>query len=110
MKGEIGKVIRDQVEAWNRGDVEAFCASYALNAVYLMRDGPVHGREAIRALYRSRFGADMGHLTVLTEAIDIIGDAAFVQVRWTIDEATGVALLGFRRDPDGWKIGWDATL
>jgi uncharacterized protein (TIGR02246 family) len=110
MNSEIGKVLREQVEAWNRGDLERFCSYYAGNAVYLMKDGPVHGREAIRALYRSRFGGDMGHLTVLTEAIDLVGDAAFVQVRWTIDDGTGVALLGFRKEADGWRIAWDATL
>jgi uncharacterized protein (TIGR02246 family) len=110
MNSEIGKVLRDQVEAWNHGDLERFCSYYASDAVYLMKDGPVQGRENIRALYRSRFGRDMGHLTVLTEAIDLVGDAAFVQVRWTIDEATGVALLGFRKEPEGWRIAWDATL
>jgi uncharacterized protein (TIGR02246 family) len=109
MTAEIEAVLRDQLDAWNRGDLRAFCASYTSDGVYLRRDGPVRGRDAIEALYRSRFGAAPGRLSVVAEEIEVRGDAAFVQVRWTLDGATGFALLGFRRETDGWKIAWDAT-
>lgn len=112
----VRSVLEAQVAAWNRGDVDAFCASCAPDVVHLRAAGPVVGRDAVAASYRARYPdrAAMGTLAVDVLTLEEVGDAALVVVRWSVarsgDHVDGHALLGFRRAPGGWELAYDATV
>ncbi len=57
--------LNDQAKAWNRGDLEAFVASYADDATFITPGGVTHGRDQVLARYKSRYPdkAAMGTLT-----------------------------------------------
>lgn len=64
-----------QVEAFNRGDADAFAATYAPDAVVRMvmsDDPPLLGREAIRDHYAAMFAA-LPNLTVTVEERLVVG-------------------------------------
>src|SRR5712691_4941847 len=65
-KAEARRVLATQVEAWNRGDVAAFCAVYAEDAVFLSPSGVTQGRQAVLDRYRKKYPdrAAMGELTL----------------------------------------------
>ena len=57
-------VLQRQTEAWNRGDLEAFCAVYDEDAAFAAPSGLVRGRAAVLERYRKRYAdrAAMGTL------------------------------------------------
>ncbi len=58
----VNEFNRRSMELWNERALETFCKSYAIDATYLSKDGPIQGRESIQRLYqklyrdRSRMG------------------------------------------------------
>jgi peptidoglycan/xylan/chitin deacetylase (PgdA/CDA1 family)/ketosteroid isomerase-like protein len=132
-KAAIAKVIADQVEAWNRGDLKAFCSVYDDEAEFLSPTGTVRGRDAVEKRYRDRYGetsAKMGRLRLDIDDIDPVwgmevtpgGDAvpgaihgASVVGRWTLTyadkpEASGRTLLVLKRRGQVWSIVRDASM
>ncbi|MCB9686291.1 MAG: nuclear transport factor 2 family protein [Alphaproteobacteria bacterium] len=109
-------VLAAQVDAWNTGDLDGFCAAYAQDATYLTDRGVTRGREALLANLRQRYPdpASMGRLQVGVRQLEVSGDLATAVVDWSVatdvDSVSGAALLGFRRTEDGWRLAWDATL
>ncbi len=104
-----------QVEAWNRGDIEAFCALCAEEVVYVGASGVRRGREAVRDGYLRNYPdrAAMGALSLELESLDERGDTAIAVVRWAVRadaEHGGHALLVFERRDGGWWLAWDATI
>jgi len=108
--------------AWNRGDLEGFCASYAEDATFVSPKGVTHGRAEVLAHYRQSYPdrAAMGTLKLdLLEARPAPGEepsAASVVAHWSLTypdrpEAAGTTLLVFHRTPGGgWKIVQDASM
>jgi uncharacterized protein (TIGR02246 family) len=120
----IETLLEQQTAAWNRGDLEAFCALYATDALFLSPSGLTRGREQILARYRSRY-ADrraMGRLALELIEVDLAvpsggGPAAgaAVAARWTLsypdrDDASGLTLIVMRRTGDEWRIIYDASM
>jgi peptidoglycan/xylan/chitin deacetylase (PgdA/CDA1 family)/ketosteroid isomerase-like protein len=125
-------VLEAQAEAWNAGDLEAFCSAYAEDAVYASSTGLTRGREAILERYRQRYPnrAGMGTLSFdVVEArpasgveITMLGDAApsrvhgvSVVARWRLtysdrEPVEGLTLIVLRRRGDGWEMVQDASL
>lgn len=104
-----------QVDAWNRGDLDAFCALYTEDCVYVAASGAVRGRDALRDGYRARYGdgGGLGVLSVDVTDVDCRGDVATVVVAWSLRAAAthgGRALLVLARTPDGWRVARDATV
>lgn len=108
-----------QVQAWNRGDIDGFCAGYADDAVYVSARGPTLGRAALAADYRGRFPDRdaMGALSVDPRSTSTSpgGDRVEVVARWTVERSGepslgGWALLVFAAREGGWRITHDATL
>lgn len=121
-----------QVKAWNRGDLGAFCAIYAEDALFISPKGLTQGRAAVEARYRKRYPdkAAMGELSL--EIVETrpaegseftrIGGAQpsrvhglSVAARWTLRypdkaPASGQTLIVFRRIGDAWKIVQDASM
>ncbi len=118
-------VLQRQTEAWNRGDLEAFCSVYDEDATYLSPSGLVRGRAAVLERYRKRYPdrAAMGTLRLdvqearAASALEAAGGAQGVSIvaRWRLKysdkpEATGLTLLMLRPRGDGqWQIVQDAS-
>lgn len=132
VRADLEKLLREQSEAWNRGDLEAFCSVYADDATFSSPTGLTRGREAVLERYRKRYpdSAAMGRLTLDVDVfepvwgmeVDLAGDAvpgsihgASIAARWTLDyadrpAATGRTLLVLRRTRTGWVIVQDASM
>jgi uncharacterized protein (TIGR02246 family) len=133
---EIEALITRQVGAWNRGDLEGFCADYTEDTVFASPSGLSRGRSELLKRYQERYPdrASQGKLTI--EVIELathdgvevsmLGDArpgrvhsATVVGRWTLrypgnpdkETASGLTLLVLVRDAGGeWKIVRDASM
>ena len=129
---EIGELLAKQAADWTKGDLDAFTAAYADDAVFVADDGVTHGREHVLARYRKRYpdGSAMGALTFeVVEVRDLwgqevtpLGDAtpgnvhaASVVARWTLRrpgaaDASGHTLLVLHRSLGAWRIVHDASM
>lgn len=96
---------------WNAGDLAAFMAIYADDAVYVTAKGVVRGKDAIAARYRPTFakgGNTRGRLSfqpLVERAIDPIH--RLLVARWTLTGTkteTGMTTLLFERRLGEWKI------
>jgi peptidoglycan-N-acetylglucosamine deacetylase len=128
----VHTLLRKQAEAWNKGDLDAFCAVYAEDAAFVSTTGLTRGRAQVLARYRQRYPdrKAMGTLsfefleTRLAKGIEysVFGDAlpsrvhgVSVVARWKLEypdkaPATGLTLLVLHRRGDGWEIVEDASM
>jgi uncharacterized protein (TIGR02246 family) len=128
----IRSLIEAQVEAWNRGDLEAFCAAYAEDASFATPSGLTQGRAAVLERYKAKYAdpAARGRLSIELLELrfasgteeSVYGDALPSAVhgvsllgRWRIEypdkpAASGLTLLVFRRTGAGWEIVEDASM
>jgi peptidoglycan-N-acetylglucosamine deacetylase len=125
-------LLREQAEAWSRGDLEAFVSAYAEDAVFVSPSGLTRGRDEVLERYRKRYpdAAAMGRLTLEvleTRAasgaeVSMLGDAVpsrvhavSVVARWTLaypegELANGLTLLVLQPRGDRWLIVQDASM
>jgi len=116
----VRAVLDAQVEAWNRGDLEAFMAGYWNSPDLVFQSGATitRGWQATRERYRRRYqaeGKEMGRLRF--EDLDVqplSPDAAFIRGRWHLtmkdgSEPNGLFTLLARRINGEWKIVHDHT-
>jgi len=115
---QILAVMSAQVDAWNRGDVNAFMQSYwhSGQTVFVGAKGLVRGWDAVMARYHRDYPdlKAMGHLTFSDlEVHASCGDAAFVIGQYHLTresgKVSGIFTLDFRHFSDGWKIVADHT-
>ena len=113
----VDEVIAAQVAAWNRGDLESFCAAYAEDAVFVSPKGVTKGRAGVLARYRSRYPnkAAMGTRKLEIQERSIRGESATLVARWVLTyadakEASGFTLIVLERTPGGWQITRDASM
>lgn len=129
-KEEVLAVVQQQVAAWNKGDLEAFCAVYADDAVFVSppraanadagvaaSDGVTRGRSEVLARYKKRYpdGKAMGQLTIVPHDVRETKDAVSISAKWTLsypDKAplTGNTVIVLVRSKLGWKIVHDASM
>jgi len=129
---EVQAHLDDQLDAWNRGDLDAFCAGYDENALFISPSGSTRGRDEILSRYRKRYTdrEAMGTLSfeilemrpVQGVEISMLGDSkpgrvhtVSVAARWILtypdrDEAAGLTLIVLQRRGDGWSIIHDASM
>ena len=56
LRAELQGFLDEQAAAWTRGDLDAFCASYAEDATFVSpTTGITHGRDEVLARYRRRY-------------------------------------------------------
>ena len=132
VRADLEALLREQSDAWNRGDLEAFCSVYADDATFSSPSGLTRGREAVLERYRKRYpdSAAMGRLTLDIDVfepvwgmeVDMAGDAvpgsihgASIAARWTLaytdrPAATGRTLLVLHQTRSGWVIVQDASM
>ena len=118
----VGRLIAEQVGAWNRGDLPGFCASYAEDALFLSPSGVTRGRQAVLDRYVKRYPNKdaMGTLKIETIEVRVLpasGEAQAVTLagRWTLEypgkpSASGSTLLVLRPKGDRWEILQDASM
>ncbi len=119
-KAEIEHALRDQQEAWNRHDLEAFMSGYRNSPELTFFSGATEhdGWQAAMDRYQKTYaspGHEMGKLDFSNLRIEILGGhAAFARGAWRLtmpDGKTphGLFTLIFRKFPAGWKIVHDHT-
>jgi beta-aspartyl-peptidase (threonine type) len=118
-KSAIRKVLDDQSEAWNRGDLEAFMAGYWNSSQLTFFSGKdrMSGWQATIERYRKRYqsaGHEMGKLTFSGIEIEPLGpESAFVRGQWKVvttkETLSGLFTLVFKKQPEGWRIVHDHT-
>ena len=118
--GAIAQVLQNQVQAWNRHDLDGFMTGYwnSPDLTFFSGDSIARGWQAAVERYRKRYqgeGREMGKLEFSNLQIEALsGDAAFVRGGWKLimpDGKTphGLFTLIFRKFPNGWKIVHDHT-
>jgi len=116
----VNAVLRQQVEAWNRHDLEGFMSGYwdSPDLIFFSGAQKTAGWQATLDRYRTKYqsqGQQMGRLAFSDLNIQPLApDAAYVlgEFHLTMPDGTtphGRFTLIFRKFPDGWKIVHDHT-
>lgn len=114
----IKKVMTDQVEAWNRGDIDEFMRGYwqSDKLVFVSGANVTRGWQPTLDRYKKSYDtrAKMGTLTFSDLEITVLSkDAAVVLGSWSLaresDNPHGKFTLTFRRFREGWRIIMDHT-
>lgn len=115
----VRAVLDEQVEAWNRGDIEAFMKGYwkSPELTFVSGTSVTKGWDETLARYRKRYqseGREMGTLTFDDLDIQVFSkDAAVVRGAWKLkmkDASPGGRFtLIFKRFKEGWRIVYDHT-
>jgi ketosteroid isomerase-like protein len=115
---QIRKVMNDQAQAWNRGDIDGFMRGYwnSDKLIFVSGDNVTRGWQPTLDRYKKSYDtqAKMGTLTFSDLEINMISkDAAVVLGSWSLardgDNPHGKFTLTFRRFPEGWRIIIDHT-
>ena len=120
IRAAIEHVMRQQQDAWNRHDLEAFMAGYwnSPDLTFFSGGKITFGWQSTLDRYRNTYqsaGKEMGKLEFSDLRIEPLGEnAAFVRGSWRLTMSDGKTPHGlytliFRRFPDGWKIVHDHT-
>ena len=116
----IRRILRDQVQAWNGHDIDAFMNGYedSPNTVFIGKTVQ-RGYEAVRRRYHDQYSTPekMGKLRFSDLSVNLLGaDYASVTGAFHLTRpvtaggnASGLFSLLFRRSAAGWKIILDHT-
>lgn len=117
-RAAIVKVLTDQQQAWNRGDVDSFLQGY-WHSPYLTfagSNGIVRGWDGVLARYKKTYPdrAAMGQLEFSQLEYPLLeSNAALVLGHWHLKrekgDVGGVFTLALRHFPEGWRIIHDHT-
>jgi uncharacterized protein (TIGR02246 family) len=114
----VRAVLDEQVQAWNRGDIEGFMKGYAKSdeTVFVSGDNVTRGWQTVLDRYKKNYDSreKMGVLEFTELEVRPVGeDGAVALGRWRLTRANdsphGRFTLIFRRTPDGWRIVHDHT-
>lgn len=117
-KAEIQKVITDQSEAWNRGDIDGFMKGYwnSPEMTFISGDNVTKGWQTTLERYKRGYNtrAKMGVLSFTELSITVLSKKSAVVIgRFTLvresDRPTGMFTLTFRKFKEGWRIIIDHT-
>ena len=115
----IHKLLDDQEQAWNKGDLKGFMDGYWNSPELSFYSGntKTKGWQQTFDRYRKRYqeeGREMGHLTFSEVVLDSVGpDTVIVRGRWKLEKKAetndGLYTLILRKLPEGWRIVHDHT-
>jgi ketosteroid isomerase-like protein len=118
-RSAIARLLEDQRQAWNRGDLAGYMEGYARTPELVFTSGGQirRGWDETIQRYRTTYGDDtsgMGQLAFEILAVQPLGaDGAVVLGRWklsaTPNAASGVFSIALERRPEGWRIVHDHT-
>ncbi|MBK7858862.1 MAG: nuclear transport factor 2 family protein [Archangiaceae bacterium] len=107
----------DQAAAWNRGDLEAFSASYSDDATFLTPSGVTRGRDQVLQRYKKRYPDKAAMGTLSFEFVDARAAAGSVSVmaKWTLTypnkpSASGYTLVVLQPRATSWMVVQDASM
>ena len=115
---EIFTVLDQQVDAWNRCDIDGYMAGYWKSDSLRFASGNTinYGWQKTLDGYNSRYNTPeaIGHLTFSNVKITVLSeDAALVFGQYMLerkeDTPSGIFTLIFRKKEDGWRIVADHT-
>lgn len=115
---EITQAMKQQEEAWNRGDIDAFMNYYwdDDSLLFIGLHGPTYGWETTLENYKKSYNTPekMGKLQFQNHRIDSLGpDAANVFGEWKLERSTdtigGYYTLLWKRMNNQWRITQDHT-
>ena len=117
---DIRQVLEQQVQAWNRKDLDSFMVGYwnSPDLTFFSGGNVSKGWQSALDHYRKTYqgeGREMGKLEFSDLQIEVLSsDSAFVRGSWHLTMPDGKAPHGlftliFRKFPDGWKIVHDHT-
>jgi ketosteroid isomerase-like protein len=120
VNSSVESVLHQQVEAWNRHDLEGFMAGYwnSPDLIFFSGAQKTSGWQSTLERYRARYqseGREMGKLQFSELSIhQLAPDAAYVlgEFHLTMSDGKtphGLFTLIFRKFPQGWKIVHDHT-
>lgn len=111
--------LEKQAADWNRGDLEAFCAIYAEDAIFLSPSGVRRGKAEVLAGYKRKYTSReiMGTLSFefLDRRVAEGGKAVTVAAKWMLHrpqgtDASGFTLLALHLKGASWIIVQDASM
>jgi ketosteroid isomerase-like protein len=135
-KSAIRALLAQQVDAWNRGDLEGFMAGYwkSSELSFVSGTNETRGWEPTLERYRKKYqgaGKEMGKLDFFDLRVEMLGpESAFVRGHWHLQMKTtppgarsappggpgkngqepgGLFTLILRKFPEGWRIIHDHT-
>ena len=115
---EITKLMNDQSDAWNRGDIDEFMAGYwrSEKLVFISGENVTRGWQPTLDRYKKTYNTreKMGTLKFSDlEFTFLTKDAAVVLGSWELkrekDNPKGKFTLTFRKRREGWRIVMDHT-
>ena len=115
---KIRSVLAQQVDDWNRGDIEAYMQGYwQSDSLRFASGGTIsQGWTKVLERYRRRYSNRdiMGQLTFTIIDVDILGaDAALVFGKWELerskDKPWGLFTLIMKKTGDEWRVVHDHT-
>jgi ketosteroid isomerase-like protein len=117
IRAGITKVMTDQADAWNKGDIDGFMRGYWNSEKLVFVSAEVtRGWQPTLDRYKKSYSSRslMGTLTFSDLEIDVFSkDSACVLGSWSLardkDNPHGKFTLIFKRFKDGWKIVHDHT-
>jgi len=115
---EVKTVWNAQVEAWNRGDLEAFMDGYwkSPDLVFFTNGAETRGWQQTHDRYRASYqgeGRQMGTLDFPQLEFKALGpEAVLARGRWRLrmpdgKESTGMTSVTFQKLAEGWRIVHD---
>lgn len=114
----VRAVLRAQMDAWNRGDVEGFMSGYARSPDLVFTSGAKirRGWQETHDTFVRRYGAardTMGRLTFEILGVQPVGpDGAVALGRWSLDgpnAGSGIFSVVLERQASGWRVIHDHT-
>ncbi len=109
--------LTEQAAAWNKGDLDAFCASYADDATFLTPTGLTKGRDQVLARYKKRYPDKAAMGTLSFEFLDarVAPGAVSVMAKWTLSypnkpSASGGTLVVLQPRGTSWMVVQDASM
>jgi uncharacterized protein (TIGR02246 family) len=123
-EAEVKALLMKQADAWNKGDLDSFCAVYADDASFVSPSGLTQGRAQVLARYKKRYPDKkaMGVLSFELVETRVAAGAVSLVARWKLSypgekapdggakEASGLTLLVLHPKGASWQIVEDASM
>ena len=109
--------MNEQAGNWNKGDLDAFAASYADDATFITPSGLTKGRDQVLARYKKRYPdkAAMGTLTFEFLDTRVAPGSVTVIAKWNLSypnkpSASGNTLVVLQPRGTSWMVVQDASM
>ena len=106
-------IVKSWQEAYNRKDAAAVASLYTEDAIMVVPNGVLHGREAIQRNLEAGLNADTHDLSVNTVASHVDGNTGWIITEWkaqirsqdgTVRPTNGFTNAIFAQSGNNWKI------